>query len=166
MRVRFLTVTALVGALVISLALSGQSSADSKYKDVSKILVREAQMAQKADKVVEAQTLFERALVADPANLNALIGLGKTHEAQGRVGRGLKYYRQALAIDPNEHVALEAQAVAFLKRDMVERAEANREKLVRLCADGCAALDKVTVALGTYKAEKTEMVAEKANNGQ
>lgn len=166
MRVRFLTVIALVGTLALPLALSGQATADSKYQDVSKLLVREAQMAQKADKVAEAQTLFERALVADPANLNALIGLGKTHEAQGRVGRGLKYYRQALAIDPNEHVALEAQAVAFLKRDMIDRAEANRDKLARLCTDGCAALDSVTVALGTYKAEKAEMVAENGESGQ
>ena len=162
MRIQFLTVSALVGAL----AFSGQISADDKYKDVSRTLVREAVVAQKADKAVEAQILFERALVADPANLNALIGLGKTHEAQGRVGRGLKYYRQALAIDPNEHVALEAQAVAFLKRDMFDRAEANRDKLARLCTDGCTALDSVTAALGSYKAEKADADAEKPDTGQ
>lgn len=162
MRVQFIAVSALVGAL----ALSGQISADDKYKDVSQALVRQAVSAQKADKAEEAQILFERALVADPANLHALIGLGKTHEAQGRVGRGLKYYRQALAIDPNEHVALEAQAVAFLKRDMFERAEANRDKLARLCTDGCAALDTVTAALGSYMAEQADVDAEKPDTGQ
>lgn len=162
MRIRFITITALVGAL----AFTGQISADDKYKDVSRGLVREAAMAQKADKIDEAQVLFERALVADPANLHALIGLGKTHEAQGRVGRGLKYYRQALAIDPNDYTALEAQAVAFLKRDMFERAEANRDKLARLCTDGCVALDTVTAALGTYKAEQAEADEDKASSGE
>ena len=166
MRVRFLTVAALMGAYAVSGTFSGLAAADDKYKQVSRTLVSQAIAAQKADKAEDAQTLFERALVADPASLQALIGLGQTHEAQGRVGRGLKYYRQALAIDPNEHVALEAQAVAFLKRDMVERAEANRDKLARLCTSGCKALDAVALALDTYKAEKAEADADKPSNGE
>lgn len=165
MRVRFFTISAMAGMITLIGAFSGQVAADDKYRDVSRLLVQEAVMAQKADKSEEAQTLFERALVADPANLQALIGLGQTHEAQGRVGRGLKYYRQALAIDPNEHVALEAQAVAFLKRDMIDRAEANREKLERLCANGCRALEAVSSALETYKAEKAGKDAILAENG-
>lgn len=166
MRVRFLKVTALTGMVVFSAAISAQVTADDKYINVSKTLVSQAVTAQKSDKAAEAQILFERALVADPANLQALIGLGKTHEAQGRVGRGLKYYRQALAIDPNEHIALEAQAVAFLKRDLVERAEANRAKLERLCTDGCKALDAVSGALDSYRAEKAEADAKLAENGR
>lgn len=137
-----------------------------KYKDASHQLVSQAVAALKADKADEALALYERALVANPANLQALIGLGKSHEAQGRIGRGLKYYRQALAVDPNALPALEAQAVAFLKRDMVSRAEANREKLARLCTEGCGSLDKVETALEAYKAEKAEEDAKVASNGQ
>lgn len=166
MRVRYLKTIALAGMVAFSAALSGQIAADDKYRDVSKVLVIQAVIAQKSDKSEEAQILFERALVADPANLQALIGLGKTHEAQGRIGRGLKYYRQALAIDPNEHIALEAQAVAFLKRDLVERAEANHAKLERLCTDGCKALDAVASALDSYRAEKAEAAIKKADNGR
>lgn len=166
MRVRFLKMTTLAGMVAVSAAISGHVAADDKYRNVSKTLVSQAVMAQKSDRVEEAQILFERALVADPANLQALIGLGKTHEAQGRVGRGLKYYRQALAIDPNEHIALEAQAVAFLKRDLVERAEANRAKLERLCTDGCKALDAVAGAIDSYRAEKAEANTKKAENGR
>ncbi len=166
MRARFLKMTTLAGMVAVSAATSGHVAADDKYRNVSKTLVSQAVMAQKSDRAEEAQILFERALVADPANLQALIGLGKTHEAQGRVGRGLKYYRQALAIDPNEHIALEAQAVAFLKRDLVERAEANHAKLERLCTDGCKALDAVAGALDSYRAEKAEADAKNAENGR
>lgn len=144
------------------LASSAFAQVSDKYKDASRQLVGQAMIALKAEKVEEAQILYERALVANPANLHALVGLGKTHEALGRVGKGLKYYRQALEVDPNAMVALEAQAVAFLKRDMVKRAEANRSKLARLCEAGCQSLDMVETAIEAYRAEKAEMDADAA----
>lgn len=143
----------LIGSAIL---FSGPTMANEKYKDASRLLVNEAAMALTAENAAEAQVLFERALVANPANLDAMIGLGKTHEVQGRVGRGLKYYRQALSIDPNAQPALEAQAIAFLKRDMVERAEANRDKLAKLCDQGCDALDTVSAALETFRADKAQ----------
>lgn len=160
-KIKFVTPLLMGGALL----LSGPTFANDKYKDASRMLVSEAAAALNADDTEQAQILFERALVANPANLEALIGLGKTHEAQGRVGRGLKYYRQALAIDPNAHPALEAQAVAFLKRDMVDRAQANRDKLAKLCSTGCRELDSVETALEGYRTEKSADLAE-ANNGR
>ena len=160
--------TGLVASFSIagSLFLAGPVTANDKYKDVSTQLAREAIMALTAERTEDAQLLFERALVANPANIDALIGLGKTHEALGKVGRGLKYYRQALAIDPNAFPALEAQAVAFLKRDMVDRAEANRDKLARLCVAGCEALEKVEVAIEGYRAEKADAQIADASSGQ
>jgi tetratricopeptide (TPR) repeat protein len=146
-------ITATVAVMMTGSAFAQVSD---KYKDASRQLVGQAMVALKAEKIEEAQTLYERALVANPANLHALVGLGKSHEAQGRVGRGLKYYRQALAVDPNAMVALEAQAVAFLKRDMVNRAEANRAKLASLCEAGCQSLDSVETAIEVYRAEKAE----------
>jgi len=140
--------------IAASVALASPSTANEKYRDAARQLEREAAVALDAARIEEALTLYERALVANPANVQVLIGLGRTHEALGRVGRGLKYYRQALAVDPNALPALEAQAVAFLKRDLVERSEANREKLARLCPTGCDQLESVETALEAYKAEK------------
>jgi len=130
-----------------------QASSDTKYKNISRQLVVKANVALRALEIDEARLLFERALVAYPANTNALLGLGRTHEAKGQVGRGLKYYRQALEIEPNDMGALEVQALAFLKREMLDRADANRAKLVRLCPNGCTALENVETALEAYLAE-------------
>lgn len=147
-------------ALVAIISLPAAAETEPKYQNISRQLVAEANIAMNADHATDAQLLFERALTADPANTEALLGLGRSHEAQGQVGRGLKYYRLALEIEPNDQVALEAQAVAFLKREMLDRADANREKLVRLCPSGCKALDSVESALEAYlaavKPEKTE----------
>lgn len=139
-------------ALVTAISFSAVGETDGKYRNISRQLVAEANIAMGAERATDAQLLFERALTADPANIEALLGLGRSHEAQGRVGRGLKYYRQALEIEPNDKVALEAQALAFLKREMLDRADANREKLARLCPNGCDALDAVESALEAYLA--------------
>jgi tetratricopeptide (TPR) repeat protein len=150
MRVNFLIVAGLVG----SLAFGVNAQVNDKYKNASRHLVVEADLALVDAKTDEAVVLFESALVADPANLDALIGLGKAHEAQGHVGLGLKYYRQALELDPNALPALEAQALAFLKRDILVRAENNRDKLAKLCTDSCKPLEAVDTALEAYKSEK------------
>jgi len=136
-------------------ALSAPSVADTdmKYQNISRQLVAEANVALKSEKVEDARLLFERALVAFPANTNALLGLGRTHEAKGKVGLGLKYYRQALEIEPNDKGALEIQALAFLKREMLDRADANRAKLARLCPKGCKALENIETALDAYLAQ-------------
>ncbi|MCJ9429003.1 hypothetical protein [Kordiimonas marina] len=143
-----------VAAVVFTLPAAAQTA--SKYQALSRELVSEGQAALSAKQTKKAKELYERALVADPANVNALVGLGKTHEAMGLVGHGLRNYRQALELEPNDKAALEAQALAFLKRDLVSRATDNRDKLARLCADGCKPLADVDSALSAYHAQKAE----------
>lgn len=153
MRIRNLLVaTALMGVL------AGPSIAQTaeKYQELSEQLVAEASGAMKAEQAKEAQSLYERALVANPANIDALIGLGKAHEAQGRIGSGLKYYRKALELEPNDKNALEYQALAFLKRNLRARAENNRDKLASLCTDGCDELETVTSAIEEFSARKAD----------
>ncbi|MBL4639480.1 MAG: hypothetical protein JKY57_03010, partial [Kordiimonadaceae bacterium] len=72
---------------------------------------------------------------------------------------GLKYYRQALEIEPNDKQALEVQTLAFLKRDMTDKANGNRDKLARLCVSGCPALDVVVSAIEAYKVRKADKVS-------
>lgn len=142
---------------------SATAQTENRYQRVSSQLVVQANSVLETNQFSDAQLLYERALVAFPSNTAALIGLGRSHEGQGRVGKGLKYYRQALEIEPNDQRALEVQALAFLKRDMKDRADDNRDKLARLCAGGCAALVTVETAIEAYQttmSEKTTSVAE------
>jgi len=144
--------------------VSAFAEAETKYDKISNQLVSQANTAMSDQHFADAQLFYERALVANPASITALIGLGRAHEGQGRVGKGLKYYRQALEIEPNDQGALEVQALAFLKRDMIDRADNNREKLARLCSNGCPALASVETALKDYqhsKARETAAVATK-----
>lgn len=146
-------------SLTAAVAFSASAQTETKFQKVSRHLVAQANVALDTEQFAEAQLLYERALVAAPANIAALIGLGRSHEGQGRVGKGLKYYRQALEIEPNDQRALEVQALAFLKRDMKDRADSNREKLARLCTAGCSALATVETAIEAYQVEKAEQTA-------
>lgn len=151
-------ILSLTVAAVLSLPAFAQTA--EKYQILSRQFLDQAQAAMKAEKPDDARLLFERALVADPANVEAMMGLGHAFEAKGFVGKGLKYYRRALEIEPNHREALKSQALAFLKRDMASRAEENREKLARLCVQGCDALNLVSQALDSYHASRTTETAE------
>ena len=155
----FLAVSVLIG----SLASPALAQTAEKYRLLSNDLVKKAEADMKAGAPRDAQAIYERALVANPANVEALIGLGRAHEAQGHVGSGLKYYRKALEIEPNDRDALEVQAIAFLKRNLADKAEGNREKLARICQSGCAELEAVETAIEEYRARQAS--ADLSNDG-
>ncbi|MFC3050916.1 tetratricopeptide repeat protein [Kordiimonas pumila] len=143
----------LVSGFAIALSSVALAETSPKFQAISKQLVVSAEAAQVEEKSDDAMVLYERALVANPSNVDALVGLARTHEILGSVGKGLKYYRQALEIEPDDTSALEGQAVAFIKRDMTDRAKDNLDKLVKLCPEGCASLSIVEAAIADYDAK-------------
>src|SRR3546814_8434786 len=68
---------------------------------------------------------LESALAVDPRNRRAYILLGKVAQAQELPGKAIGLYGQALALEPNDLAALEAQGGAMVQRGAVKRAEAN-----------------------------------------
>ncbi|MCG8505968.1 MAG: tetratricopeptide repeat protein [Sphingomonadales bacterium] len=142
--------TLYLAALAMALIFGGAARADvaDKYKEVSADLVKAGDYAQIQDDADGAKRLYEQALAANPKNVDAFFALAKLHEAEGRVGTGLKYYRLTLSLEPNHLSALERQALAFLKKDSLEKAEKNLAKLKRLCqTDGCTELESVETAI-------------------
>lgn len=138
--------TTAVGALQVS----------DTFKGLARDLVRDGKEALTMEDAEAARALFERALVANPASVTALIGLGRAYEAQDKVPVSLKYYRHALKIEPNSLEALEAQSLAFLKRGLFDEADLNRAKLERLCRAGCPALTSVSTALTDFLSQKAD----------
>ena len=50
--------------------------------------------------------MLETALAIDPRNRAAFIALGHTAAAQNLPGKAVRFYRDALTLDPNDTVAL------------------------------------------------------------
>ncbi|MFN3592472.1 MAG: tetratricopeptide repeat protein, partial [Thermaurantiacus sp.] len=90
---------------------------------------------------------FETALAVDPRNVRAYLGMARAFEGLEMPGRAIRFYREALAIEPNDVLALEAQGHAFLARGATGRAEANLERLRKICASPCPAADRLASAV-------------------
>ncbi|WP_374764606.1 tetratricopeptide repeat protein [Yunchengibacter salinarum] len=150
-------------------ALMAQAQVAPKYRDISRDLVKQGETALEAaegqDEAKKARALFEQALVANPANVSALMGLGRSYEALEQLGRALKYYRHALELAPNNREALKRQALVFLQRDLPERARHNRDRLSRLCDSACAPLTAVEEALMVH-ASDTAAKNQKTDDGR
>ncbi len=95
---------------------------------------------------------FETALAIDPKNRKAYIGIAKAMQAQGLHGSAVKYYREALQLDPNDLSALGEQGVALAQRGAKTRAQANLDRIRQLCKTDCAEARKVAGAIATAPA--------------
>jgi Tfp pilus assembly protein PilF len=90
---------------------------------------------------------YEAAAVVDPRNGRAFIGIAHAYEAQGLPGKAVRFYREALALDPNDLSALEGQGKALVARGARARANLNLVRIRTLCKSDCAAAKRLEVAL-------------------
>lgn len=105
----------------------------------------EAQLAK--GKLDAATDSFESALAADPRNRQAYLGMARAAEGQGLPGKAVRFYREALEIDPNDLVTLELQGVALVERGATARAEANLDRMRKLCTGACPSADRLAAAI-------------------
>lgn len=112
---------------------------------LEKLKAGEALLAQ--GKAQDATDLFEAALAADPRNRQAYIGLARAAEADGLPGKAVRFYREALEIEPNDLAALELQGVALVERGAKARAESNLERVKTLCDGPCPQADRLAAAI-------------------
>lgn len=115
--------------------------------------------------LAQGQTLpaidrFEAALVADPANARALIGMAQAARAQDLPGKAARFYRIALSIDPADLEALEGQGEVFAQRGAIERARANLEKLRRACGNpACPPARRLEASIAQASAQTAVVAA-------
>ncbi|WP_439813736.1 tetratricopeptide repeat protein [Zavarzinia sp. CC-PAN008] len=117
----------------------------------SQALVTEGQKALDAQKLDDAMKAFERAVVAQPDNAQGYSWLGLVHERKGEKEAASKYYRIALEIDPDERNALQLQGQALLDAGELEKAQANLDRLARVCQT-CEQQQALATAVARYKA--------------
>ena len=135
---RFLPVAA-----VLSLALAAVSSGvqsqrpDDQINPRSIALVAGGEAARAAGNYSAATDAFETALAVDPRNRAAFVGLGKVAQAQALPGKAIRYYKSALALEPNDVSALSAEGDALVQRGAVDRAKQNLAKIRTLCKAEC-----------------------------
>ena len=121
-----------------TMASAGQSQRpDDQIDQRSTALVQQAQTQSAAGRLDEANDLLETALAVDPRNRAAYIALGHVAQAQHLPGKAVRYYADALRMEPNDVNALAGQGEAYVQRGAVERARRNLERVQSLCHQPC-----------------------------
>lgn len=140
-----LTATELCG---IALLLAAAAPArDDALHPVSVRLLEQGQAALARGQTQPAIDSFEAALAADPRNVAAFTGMAMTYEKLGLPGKAVKFYREALVLNPSDLTALEGQGRAYVARGATARAQINLARIKALCKADCSAATRLQAAI-------------------
>ncbi|MEQ1509182.1 MAG: tetratricopeptide repeat protein [Sphingopyxis sp.] len=115
---------------------------------LSLMMQQEGERLQAQGNIEEAIGYFETALVADPHNADAYIGLGKAARAKNLPGQSISLFRAALKLRPDDRPALVEQGRAFMARGAIAQARQNLARLQSLCpTPDCDAASQLATAI-------------------
>ena len=134
MRCILILVVAL-GALIVVAPGESFAQTDKSFQIASGAFIKQGYAALEVEKNWDALDLFEKAVVANPHNVAAYIGLGKAHEALDSISGGIKYYEIALELDPRQLSAWEAKVLAHLVISELAQADEAFSRILAVCAD-------------------------------
>ncbi len=159
-----LTPIAVSAAIALAtMASSGQGQRPDDQIDArSAALAQQGQALNALGRYNEATDMLETALAVDPRNRQAYIGLARAAEGQKLPGKAIKFYFEALKLEPNDVVALAGQGQALVQRGAVDRAKLNLTKIRTLCGPNCP--QAVTLAAAIAKGPPVAVVTAQATD--
>jgi tetratricopeptide (TPR) repeat protein len=110
---------------------------DDQIDPRSLALLHQGEALRAAGNFTGAEDMLESALAIDPRNRGAYVALGRVALGQGLPGKAVRFYRDALALDPNDLTALAGQGEAMIQKGAVERARVNLARINQLCKGNC-----------------------------
>ena len=154
-----LTPIAVSGAIILATVASAgwSQKADDQIDARSAALAQQAQALNGQARYQEATDLFETALAVDPRNRAAYIGLARAAQGLKLPGKAVKFYYEALQLEPNDVTALAGQGEALVQRGAVERAKRNLDRIKTLCHSTCPQV--TTLAAAIAKGPPPEVLA-------
>lgn len=136
MRLVPVALAAALGLAALSTAVHGQKP-DAQVDARSVALLDQAKAARTSGNLDSATDLLESALAVDPKNRRAFLELADIAKAQGLPGKAIRFYREALELEPNDVAALAGQGDALVQKGAVVKAQENLAKVKRICSASC-----------------------------
>jgi Tfp pilus assembly protein PilF len=130
-------ICALALALAPALLPAAPLWAAERIAPKSQELTRQGLNALANKQATAALGFFETAVAVDPRNDAAYLAMARAYEMLGLPGKALRYYRQALSVNPSNVAALEGQTQGFLAKNLTEQARANIARLRQICSTSC-----------------------------
>ena len=168
MRLAPIAVTAAILVATMGSAGFGQRS-DDRIDARSAALTQQGMALVAQGRWLEATDLFESALAVDARNRQAYIGLARAAQGEKLPGKAVKFYYEALQLEPNDLDALTGQGEALVQRGAVERARQNLDRIRTLCKSNCSQATQLAAVIAkgppaqVVTAERPEAPAPKRN---
>ncbi len=118
---------------------------EAPIAELSQALEEQGSTALSARRFDEASGAFESALVADPRNAAAYLGLAQVALARDLPGQAIGYYREARKLRPSDRAIVAAQGRALVVRGALDRARANLGEVERMCGRATACPEAVAL---------------------
>lgn len=132
MRYTSVAVAAALTLLTVATAVQGQHATDA-IDARSLALLAKGQALQAAGNLDAATDTLESAVAVDPRNRAAFVSLAEVAQSRALPGKAIRLYREALALDPNDLVALRGQGEALVAKGAVQRAKDNLARIRTVC---------------------------------
>ena len=136
-------------ALSLALAMTASVSlGQSRDPDPrAGMLIAEGQSAMAAGDTQGAIDAYEAALTVDPGYTPIFIHLAEAARADELQGKAIRYYREALARDPNNLAAIAGEGAAMAEKGAIEKARLNLAKVQSLCGESCPETRQLAAAI-------------------
>lgn len=137
---RLLPIVVALGVIGATIASSGETQVpDAQIKPQSLQWQKAGEAAFAAGQYQSADDALETALIIDPRNRSAFVALARVAQKQKLYGQAIRFTNKALALEPNDPVALGVQGEAMVELGAVGRAQQNLAKIKTLCGSNpCA----------------------------
>ncbi len=139
-------------SLAVVLALTSSVSIGQKPDPIhpqSLMWLQQGQAALGAGAYDKAVDAFETALVIDPRNRNAYLGMAQVSRARQLPGKAIRFYDEALRLNPQDVATLQAQGQAMIAKGAIASARGNLAKITALCKSGCEAATQLGSAINS-----------------
>ncbi len=140
-------------AIALALALATVSSVslakrpDNVISAASVTMTAQGKAALSTQNYDAAVDSLETALAIDPRNREAFVTLAQVAQKQGLPGKAIRFYREALLIEPNDVSALAGQGEAMVQRGAIAKAKENLTRISQLCPMACPEQTKLAAII-------------------
>lgn len=146
MRFSSVAIAASLALVSISTSLHGQRP-DDQIDARSMALLAQGKAAKAAGNLDGAADLLESAVAVDPRNRQAFVVMAEVAKARGLPGKAIRFYREALTLEPTDLAALQGQGEVLVAKGAIARARENLARLRSLCKAQCPQADALAAAI-------------------
>ena len=134
-------------SLALAMTASVGTSAERAPDPRAALLIAQGDAALEVGDAQAALDSYEAALAVDPGHTPLFVYMAEAARRDQLQGKAIRYYREALARDPDNFAAIAGEGEALVEKGAVEKARRNLARLESMCGETCIETRELAVAI-------------------